>query len=545
MPTKKPPQGKFDPFADGLGQENPEKKHSDHSDEGIFSAQMVRELSERQEGGAKGPIDKRMRTRQILFFLVLVLLICALGGVVVAAWYIRNHDGEAKPAHKASKKTEAPAARPSFAEGAHLGKIIDFPRGFAPLSIQVAPDEGDVFVLAASSDSKGFHQYLFTNNLLKPTKWDQRELDDVSGFQIFDHPTGRLCSIARKAKCPVNENTHYQKVPVDDTRTFDFSRKDSYWHLGDKSYDTNLVFGLLDKNMFLGAQHSDALIGLSPANSTPVDQVTAYSIDSTKPIWTLKLAGMSLVAAHQKYAAVISCDNLDFDRDSLWKDGPAMSQKQVKKFLSQNNRCQVQEIVPATGEAIKSTLPDKTDKTDYAQILKADLGSRAWTVPNNTETGTEAKLKDGKLFIENVPEGVDSSGYDLSKPVWSYGGTDFSDDGKNSPIIYGDVNGDGYIDALAAITHSDEYRKSQDWNTYVYVWLWDPQKNEPVQYVKPLVVSARCGDQYSKFKFTDVGEVTVTEKAWQPTDTCEAGPSTTEPVDFRFNPKEKRLDKVR
>lgn len=541
MPKKQPRNGKFDPFADGFGQKpSRSKPQKPIPDDGIFSGDMIRGLSEDPDARIRGPIDKGMRNRQILFFLLLTLLICALGGVVVAAWYVRHH--EAAPAAKEQTAAEsAPAARPTFVEGAYLGSPIKLPNGYAPLAIEVDPEIGNVYVLMVNSDSEGFHQFLFTNNLLKPVEWEKKELEDVSGNQVFDDPHNRLCTVATNAHCPVNQNAHHRSVIADDSHTFELSMKDSYWHLDDKTFDADLVFGLLDKDLMLGAKNTDAIIGLSPEGSTPVNEVTAYSIDSTEPVWNLKLDGMSLVAANKKFAAVVACDNLAADKDSVWRMGQAMSEHSVEAFLGKDNRCQVQEIVPAKRGEAKSKPPETTDKTDYEQITKVDFGARTWVVPNNVETGTTAELKDGKYVIPRVPAGVDPSGYDLSKPIWSIGAQGFNDGDDKKPIIYGDINGDGYIDALVPITYSEAYRHSEEWKNYVYVWFWDPQKNQAVQYQQPLTTSARCGDQYVSFHFADIGRVEATKKVWKSSDKCGSGPSGDELVVFKYDPHEKRL----
>lgn len=106
-----------------------------------------------------------------------------------------------------------------------------------------------------------------------------------------------------------------------------------------------------------------------------------------------------------------------------------------------------------------------------------------------------------------------------SKPVGSIGTGQYSLGDK--PVAYGDVNADGYEDAMANLTRIEGNGLSQIW----YIWLWDPAKHAAIQIHDPIAEMARCATVVSKVAAVD-GAFRITEKRRDLSDigTCNATP---------------------
>ncbi|GAA1731912.1 hypothetical protein [Brachybacterium phenoliresistens] len=73
-------------------------------------------------------------------------------------------------------------------------------------------------------------------------------------------------------------------------------------------------------------------------------------------------------------------------------------------------------------------------------------------------------------------------------------------------VEYTDVDGDGHEDAFAALEITDGQGFEQIW----YIWLWDPEAEEPVQVENPIARMARCGDSIHEISSAE-GAFVVTE----------------------------------
>ncbi len=77
---------------------------------------------------------------------------------------------------------------------------------------------------------------------------------------------------------------------------------------------------------------------------------------------------------------------------------------------------------------------------------------------------------------------------------------------KGNPVQYGDLNGDGYEDAVAWMTAGEG---NGYWH-YAYVWTWDPEQGTAVQSPYPVTDDASCGNATKQLDIdAESGEITV------------------------------------
>lgn len=130
-----------------------------------------------------------------------------------------------------------------------------------------------------------------------------------------------------------------------------------------------------------------------------------------------------------------------------------------------------------TGQQSATPVAVTQTTTDKEAIRRFDFGNAMWRVPDmNANRGdgdlSSVKLSGGKgtLQLNQYPNTVT---WTLERPAGM----------KQNPEFYADINGDGYLDAVVAITPQIDDRTSRS-----YVWVWDPMTSTPVQ-LTPAVAS--------------------------------------------------------
>lgn len=145
-------------------------------------------------------------------------------------------------------------------------------------------------------------------------------------------------------------------------------------------------------------------------------------------------------------------------------------------------------------------------------IKKFDFMNATWQLPAIwDDTPTEVKLKDGKYM---VPDEIDGGMW----PIWRM----VDDDGKSYEPQYGDINGDGYTDAIVPITWGKN--GSVRTSTFYRVWLWDPKKKTAVSLKNSVAVFETCTEVPDKIKIEGKDSIFVSGKTMREGDGCAATP---------------------
>lgn len=89
-------------------------------------------------------------------------------------------------------------------------------------------------------------------------------------------------------------------------------------------------------------------------------------------------------------------------------------------------------------------------------------------------------------------------------------------------VFYADVNGDGFLDALAALQRVDGHAYAIGH----YIWVWDPTQDKPVQIRDLVAMQVSCGDYVTKIKSTATAFVlTERRREYGSTASCAEGGS--------------------
>ncbi|RLP07594.1 hypothetical protein [Propionibacterium australiense] len=137
-----------------------------------------------------------------------------------------------------------------------------------------------------------------------------------------------------------------------------------------------------------------------------------------------------------------------------------------------------------TGYGPTSSTPSPTNSDETKAIENFDFTSAEWYDARSQQTLKPAATGSQRDSWWRIDNGTDGN-----------------------PVQYGDLNGDGYEDAVAWLTsgEGDGY-----WH-YAYVWTWDPEQGTAVQSPYPVTDDASCGNATESLEVdADSGEIKVT-----------------------------------
>ena len=93
-------------------------------------------------------------------------------------------------------------------------------------------------------------------------------------------------------------------------------------------------------------------------------------------------------------------------------------------------------------------------------------------------------------------------------------------------IEYGDVDGDGYLDAIIPVISMSAFNSGMDVLSTSYVWLMNPSTGVPEQLETPVYSADRCGEHYNHAEFITTGstpQLIVHTLTWSDMPTCGGG----------------------
>ena len=93
-------------------------------------------------------------------------------------------------------------------------------------------------------------------------------------------------------------------------------------------------------------------------------------------------------------------------------------------------------------------------------------------------------------------------------------------------IEYGDVNGDGYLDAIIPVISMSAFNSAMDILSTNYVWLMNPITGVPEQLETPVYSADRCGEYYDHAEFSTSGsnpQLIVHTLTWSDFPCCGCG----------------------
>lgn len=93
-------------------------------------------------------------------------------------------------------------------------------------------------------------------------------------------------------------------------------------------------------------------------------------------------------------------------------------------------------------------------------------------------------------------------------------------------IEYGDVNGDGYLDAIIPVISMTPFNSGKDVASTNYVWLMNPLTGVPEQLKTPVYSAGRCGEEYDHAEFSTSGanpQLIVHTLTWSDVPCCGCG----------------------
>lgn len=122
-------------------------------------------------------------------------------------------------------------------------------------------------------------------------------------------------------------------------------------------------------------------------------------------------------------------------------------------------------------------------------------------------------------------QGEDAADYQV-EDVFSLQAKSVDSTPADYAIEYGDVNGDGYLDAIIPVISMSPFNSGKDVSSTNYVWLMNPLTGVPEQLETPVYSAGRCGEEDDHAEFSTGGsnpQLVVHTLTWSDVPCCGCG----------------------
>ncbi|MDU0968402.1 MAG: hypothetical protein E7A79_04825 [Actinomycetaceae bacterium] len=442
------------------------------------------------------PSGQRGHRRRSTAAIIGVVAVIVIALVVCGVWWVTD------------------SRKPSFAQGVESHASASLPQGTVSLALEQTEDS--IYSLSYTSKKS---LIVFEKKRGATVARHSRYRVRTSVKETMRDPRRTLCQTVTSIHC-VNHvvKQRYGVVAWDDSA--------HRWKAKSHPLSFVVIVGEVDGVVIVGQAATVPASTNSPLPSeTPVSAITAYRADTGKALWTKVFAKPAVVnVGGGNIAVVLGAAG----RDDVVPDPEAA----LDEIAGQQVNSKIVELVPASGKKSEaqaptvippspapslaahspkhgqpspsasnaSSSPQATPK-DARAIRSFDFGNAQWRFPKVpavfeadpilAEEPTNFRLRDGQHLVSSSAD--PSSVISPSDPDIYLPGPDVPD----VPTLFGDIDGDGYEDAVVFLLLSNYPTGGHAYETQAYVWLWDPGAKTARQLPSAVIDAPSCGAEYA------------------------------------------------
>lgn len=284
---------------------------------------------------------------------------------------------------------------------------------------------------------------------------------------------------------------------------------------------------------------------------SPSAKDTGYSLSGE----TLGTVGDVRVVASPSALQTQAFFGVDADNNLLWTQTlkqvgrSVLSGENISVFNLQDDGKVIATIYTGTKKADKKTSSATGPTVAKDAIKKFDFANTQWSLPRaysapecqgdmqNKQLGCDKpknyRLEDGRYRLNEKQQeqllaalGGNAANYQVDDIFTLQAKSIDSSPGDDYAIEYGDVNGDGYIDAVIPVISMSAFNMGMDVLSTNYVWLMNPLTGVPEQLETPVYFADRCGEYYDHAEFSSSGpqpQLIVHTLTWADSPCCACG----------------------
>lgn len=278
---------------------------------------------------------------------------------------------------------------------------------------------------------------------------------------------------------------------------------------------------------------------------------TGYSL-SGEPLGTV---GNVRVVASPSALQTQALFGVDADNNLLWTQTlkqvgrSALSGENISVFTLQDEGTVIATIYSGIKKADKKTSSAGGPMVAKDAIKKFDFANTLWSLPRgysasdcqgdlrNKQLGCDKaknyRLDKGRYRLNAKQKkqllaalGADAANHGVEDIFTLQANSRDSNQGDDYAIEYGDINGDGYLDAIIPVISMSAFNSAMDILSTNYVWLMNPLTGVPEQLDTPVYSADRCGEYYDHAEFSANGsnpQVIVHTLTWSDFPCCGCG----------------------
>ncbi|MDO5747676.1 MAG: hypothetical protein Q4P66_08495 [Actinomycetaceae bacterium] len=443
----------------------------------------------------------------------------------------------------------------SYGYGALVANVRPIPEDGAVIASAAAKDTTYSIVLVNNDDSEkpipqahiiemreGKKEAAIKAKLAKPMP------------QILANPYRVLCDSVDGLACPHAQTPKKKHLSIqfDHDTQFTWNGKNNHWVCNGQTFEARYLFGVIEGyviasssdgtvvNVTSEGEDDDATGDTQPPSiETPVDSISAFELGTGKVAWKQELDRSGFVTVTDSSITVIDAATTNGDSQSQGDDTTdvftqqqlgtdELTQEQAlaraEALIENADDGQIYELVPAKKEqannqsaspSTREVSEDESPQQETDAIRRFDFRNAEFVI-HHFEQGDNipVQLQDGVASTPDNNYGEDDVRIDVTN-------LNNRDAPEGEDILYGDLNGDGYEDALVAL----QVLWGNNYSISYYAWMWDPSTGEPHQVPNSAFGSLRCNTWMINPQIEEDGSVTFEEKEMQEGDYCAVGPS--------------------
>lgn len=222
---------------------------------------------------------------------------------------------------------------------------------------------------------------------------------------------------------------------------------------------------------------------------------------------------------------------VDADNNLLWTQTlkqvgrSALSGENISVFNLKDDGQIVVTIYSGTKKADKTSSAATGTAVTKDAIKKFDFANVQWLLPRGysasecqgdirneqleCDKAKTYRLDNGRYRLNDKQQkqllavlGLDAANYRVENIFSLQAKSRDSNPGDDYAIEYGDINGDGYLDAVIPVTSMSAFNSGMDVLSTYYVWLMNPLTGVPEQLDTPVYSAGRCGESYDRAEFS-------------------------------------------
>ncbi|MBD3689839.1 hypothetical protein H8R18_01120 [Nanchangia anserum] len=312
----------------------------------------------------------------------------------------------------------------------------------------------------------------------------------------IDADLDRVLEDPRAALCQEVNNLPCQARTAEQIDGWTWDPADLLWQKNGKRLMADIVYGEVD-GVVLGASTTSMVGDGQQDRDAPVNEIMAFDPDSGRILWTKRYDHPVIFSLDGERIAGVTVRYGD--------DGDQPQQ-------TNNHMFELVGADAADSEAVSAPLQTDSGSQPRDAIRAFDFGNATWKMQEGDDAIHTCHFVDGTCSPDDETGAISPEIPALEV------------NSHNGGIIYGDVDGDGYEDAVVALSRDFARYGGNAWQVEYYVWLWDSSRHEAKNVLTPLASSGRCGPRIREVRIVNG----LVEYTWQDEadgDSCASGPS--------------------